>query len=234
MPLQDHFHPPLSTRRHWHSFPNSWATYLAADLNCRLPQGYFAEANVQFGIEIDVGTFAEDGAGSSPAASDWTPSEPALSVPMALITDIVEVQVFETSGGPTLAGAVELVSPANKDRPDNRDAFVNKCAAYLQQGVGLVIVDVVTERVANLHNELLARLSAAHAEPLQATLYAVAYRPAGHNDQARLDIWPAVLAVGQPLPTLPLWLRGGLYLPLELEAAYQRTCQEQRVPVLST
>jgi hypothetical protein len=33
MPLLDHFRPPLSGRRHWHSFHNSWATYLAADLN---------------------------------------------------------------------------------------------------------------------------------------------------------------------------------------------------------
>ena len=29
------------------------------------------------------------------------------------------------------------------------------------------------------------------------------------------------IAVGQPLPTLPLWLRGGLCLPVELEATYR-------------
>ena len=42
----------------------------------------------------------------------------------------------------------------------------------------------------------------------------------------------ALLPVGrrhQPLPTLPLWLRGGLCLPVELEATYTRTCVEQRV-----
>src|SRR5579883_788083 len=59
MPLLDHFHPPLSERRHWHSFHNSWATYLSSQLNSLLPAGYFAEANVQFGIEIDVATFEE-------------------------------------------------------------------------------------------------------------------------------------------------------------------------------
>jgi hypothetical protein len=77
---------------------------------------------------------------------------------MAVLTDVIEVQVFSTSAGPILVGAVELVSPANKDRASHREAFVTKCASYLQQGIGLVIADVVTERRANLHAELLARV----------------------------------------------------------------------------
>ena len=64
MALQDHFRPPLSVRRHWHAFHNAWATYISSDLNQRLPEGYFAEANVQFGIEIDVATFEETGSSS--------------------------------------------------------------------------------------------------------------------------------------------------------------------------
>ena len=59
MPLLDHFRPPLVLRRHWHSFRHAWATYIASDLNQRLPEGYFAEPNVQFGIEIDVPAFNE-------------------------------------------------------------------------------------------------------------------------------------------------------------------------------
>ena len=59
MTLQDHFGPPLGTRRHWHAFHNAWATYISSDLNGRLPEGYFAEPNVQFGIEIDVAAFEE-------------------------------------------------------------------------------------------------------------------------------------------------------------------------------
>lgn len=57
--VQDHFRPPLSVRRHWHAFHNAWATYIASDLNAKLPEGYFAEPNVQFGIEIDVAAFEE-------------------------------------------------------------------------------------------------------------------------------------------------------------------------------
>ena len=44
-----------------------------------------------------------------------------------------------------------------------------------------------------------------------------------------LDVWREPIEVGQRLPTLPLSLRGGLCLPIELEATYERTCIEQRV-----
>ena len=54
--LHDHFRPPLSLHRHWHAFHSAWCTYLASHLNEQLPEGYFAEPNVQFGIEIDVVT----------------------------------------------------------------------------------------------------------------------------------------------------------------------------------
>src|SRR5437667_12300970 len=106
MTLQDHFRPPLGVRRHWHAFHNSWATYISADLNRRLPEGYFAEANVQFGIEIDVAAFEESGAqiGSSEHGPAWKPPAPTLTVPMSLLTDVVEAQVFHEEGGPILAG----------------------------------------------------------------------------------------------------------------------------------
>src|SRR5437588_12305790 len=112
MPLLDHFHPPLSERRHWHSFHNSWATYLSSQLNALLPEGYFAEANVQYGVEIDVAAF-EEPAAAAPAGA-WAPPPPRESVPLDLPGAVVEVGIFSRSGGPVLAGAVELVSPANK------------------------------------------------------------------------------------------------------------------------
>lgn len=230
-------------RRHWHAFHNAWATYIASYLNQRLPEGYFAEANVQFGIEIDVATFEEPGPGpgSDPALGEaidrqpagsskgWSAPVPTQTVPISIITDIVEVLVFDRQAGPTLTGAIELVSPANKDRPAHRDAFVSKCAAYLQQGIGLVIVDVVTDRRANLHEDLLARLQSPGTVPLDAELYAVAYRPVKRAGQPSLDIWQESLAVGRSLPTMPLWLPGNLALPVDLDATYNRTCREQRI-----
>jgi hypothetical protein len=245
MALQDHFRPPLSVRRHWHAFHNAWATYISSDLNQRLPEGYFAEANVQFGIEIDVATFDEaelepphqasssNGLDYTPRGSraEWSAPAPTQAIPIAVLTDIVEVLVFNREAGPTLAGAIELVSPANKDRPAHRDAFVSKCAACLQQGVGLIVVDVVTDRRANLHDELLSRLHASHVMPWETELYTVSYRPVHRAGQPYLDIWQASMTVGSALPTMPLWLRGNLCFPVDLDATYTRTCLEQRIIV---
>jgi hypothetical protein len=237
MVLQDHFHPPLSLRRHWHAFHNAWATYLAADLNTRLPAGYFAEPNVQFGIEIDVAALEDTPQEGAPSAlvaplqdpTGWSPSAPSATLSLALATETVEIAIFANTGGPTLAGAIELVSPANKDRLVHRQAFVSKCATYLQQGIGLVIVDVVTGRSVNLHDALAAYLGAPEAMALRVGLYAVAYRPVERQGQAAVDIWSQPLALGQPLPILPLWLRGALCLPIMLETTYERTCREHRL-----
>jgi hypothetical protein len=225
-PLLDHFHPPLSDRRHWHAFHNAWATYLSSQLNALLPERYFAEANVQYRIEIDIAELEESRA--RPPAPGWQPPPAQASVPIDLTEAVVEVGIFSRSGGPVLAGAVELVSPANKDRPAHRDALVSKCASYLQAGVGLVIVDVVIDRTADLHRELLLRFRVADPGP-GPDLFGAAYRPVERAGAGALDIWREPIAVGMPLPTLPLWLRGGLCLPVELETAYQRTCVEQRV-----
>src|SRR5213592_3263354 len=100
MPLLDHFHPPLSERRHWHAFHNSWATYLSSQLNALLPAGYFAEANVQFGVEIDVAAYEEPGA--LPAAGGWVSPPPHASLPLELAGAVVEVGIFSRAGGPQL------------------------------------------------------------------------------------------------------------------------------------
>src|SRR5581483_6562091 len=203
MTLHDHFRPPLSERRHWHAVHNAWATYIASELNRLLPAGYFAEPNVQFGVEIDVAAFEEPDAGGPPPGGSgvWTAAPPTRTLPFSLLEDVSEVLLFQQEGGPTLAAAVELVSPANKDRPEHREAFVSKCAAYLQQGLGLVIVDVVTGRRANLHRELVARLHPAAGAPSECDLYAVAYRPVRQGGEPALELWEEPLALGNPLPT---------------------------------
>ena len=235
MPLLDHFRPPLVLRRHWHSFHHAWATYIASDLNQRLPEGYFAEPNVQFAIEIDVAAFNETEFEpnmvwpTETVQAGWTAPAPTLTIPLPIITDVVEVLVFAGEGGPTLTGAIELLSPSNKDRPTSRDAFVSKCAAYVQQGVGLVVVDVVTDRHTHWHDELLKRLGWTEEMPLDTDLSAAAYRPVDRSGQTSLDIWQESLELGLVLPTMALWLRGNLCLPVDLEVTYDRTCREHRI-----
>ncbi|HJT76817.1 MAG TPA: DUF4058 family protein [Gemmataceae bacterium] len=242
MPLLDHFHPPLSDRRHWESFHAAWATEIMRTLNREvLPPGCFAEAQVHVGsrVEIDVATFeqereaaAQAGNGNSGgvAVGTWAPPATALVMP-AVFPDEIEVQVFRMSGGATLVAAIELVSPGNKDRPEARRAFAAKCASYLQQGIGLVVVDIVTERQANLHDELMGLMEQAERFAFAGgtPLYAVAYRPTRREAGDQVEIWPFPLALGQPLPTVPLALRGVATVPVDLETTYTATCGDSRL-----
>lgn len=240
MPLLDHFHPPLREERHWEGFHSKWANELVDDLNERLlPEGYFAEPHTHLGprVEIDAATFTDNGAGREAGATGtlavktWTPAAPQLTLP-AIFPDTFEVQVISTETGPTLVAAIELVSPGNKDRPEHRRAFAIKCASYLVQGVSLMVVDVVSSRHANLHDELVGLLPGGDAFRFPATpfLYAAAYRPIRRGGQDHHDVWLAALALGQRLPELPLALNGELCLPINLEATYAESCRKLRLP----
>ena len=131
----------------------------------------------------------------------------------------------------TLVAVIELVSPGNKDRPQECRAFATKCASYLYQGVSLIIVDIVTNRQANLHNETMRLMNANSMCELPASvnLYAVAYRPVLRGEQSQVDVWPAVCALGEPLPTLPLRLRGDLFVPVDFDSTYDEACRRRRL-----
>ena len=62
-------------------------------------------------------------------------------------------------------------------------------------------------------------------------LSAVSYRAVGREEEStQLQAWPAPLALGQPLPTLPLWLTDTLYVPLDLERSYEQACEDLSIP----
>ena len=107
-----------------------------------------------------------------------------------------------------------------------------KCAALLQQRVSVAIVDPVTTRRFNLHFDLLAFLGQADpvASAEQPVMYAAACRWAREGNARHFRAWTHALMVGQPLPTLPLWLADDLAVPLELEATYEETCSILRIP----
>src|SRR5947209_19721704 len=77
--------------------------------------------------------------------------------------DEYKVRIYDAKRGRQLVAAVEIVSPANKDRPEHRNVFVGKCAALLQKGVAVSVVDLVTVRHFNLYAELLAFIG--HDDP---------------------------------------------------------------------
>ncbi len=117
-----------------------------------------------------------------------------------------EVLVFDLEHDRRLVAAVEIVSPANMDRPESRQLFVAKCFNLLRQDVCLSIVDLVTIRQFNLFTELLALLS--RSDPAFGAppppIYAVTCRKRQVGRQTKLETSPFPLAVGHPLPSLPV------------------------------
>jgi hypothetical protein len=204
-----------------------------------LPGRYYAEAQIHIGsrIEVDVAALEHEGPRVAPTngpggvatAEAWAPPAPPLVLP-TVFPDEIEVEVFDSTRG-EFVGAVEFVSPRNKDRPEARQAFAAKCSSYLQVGVGLVVVDVVTERLANLHDELMTQQGQPETAcfPGEVPLYTAAYRPARRKAGDQIDCWPVPLSLGQILPTMPLALRGGPTLPLELELTYAEACRRSRL-----
>jgi hypothetical protein len=238
MPLRDHFHMPLRGLCTWESFHSGWANEIMRQLNKTLPAGYAARPNVKLGVDVqaDVGTLEKSAhepleEGGGVATAIWAPPTPSLAVAVDFQRlDVFEVQVHR-EGGLELVAAIELVSPRNKDRPIARHNFAAKCAAYLQAGVSVVVVDVVTERRDNLYTALLEQLLLAPESNGHGDLYAVACRAVPPDQPGRLEAWVARLSLGSTLPTLPLWLEADLAVPLDLEASYKATFVELRVPV---
>lgn len=241
MPLLDHFHPPLSERRHWEGFHSRWAGALADALNAEtLPENLFAEPSVQIGgqAQVDVATLEEAPAAPANGVRTATLTRPVTTVPPptwvlpAVFADSFEVKVFNTEAGPTLVAAIELVSPANKDRPETRRAFAIKCASYLLQGIHVIVMDIVTSRLANLHNEIMGLMetSSSRLGP-EAKLYAVAYRPVLREAREEIDVWPATFNLGDPLPTLSLYVAADFAVNVDFEAAYLETCAKLRLSV---
>jgi len=77
--------------------------------------------------------------------------------------------------------------------------------------------------------EVMAMLDAAAPSASTGELAAVSYRSLRAGSGGQLQVWPSALAVGQPLPALPLWLNGELEAQLDLEASYTAACEDLRI-----
>lgn len=246
MPLRDHFRPPVESKHSWDELHGMWPAVMVQKLFPMLPEGYVAAPGVHLGtaFEIDVSAYEQDeptpryggdhgGTNGGVAVMTWAPPQATLTLETELPDqDEYEVRVYDTRHGRRLVAAIELVSPGNKDRPESRRAFVAKVAALLQRDVCVSLVDVVTIRRFNLYADLLALIG--HSDPMLGDpppeTYAVTIRGRKrHRRRPVLETWFRPMPLGQPLPTLPLWLDIDLVIPLDLEPSYEETCRVLRI-----
>ena len=197
------------------------------------------------GLEVDVGVEEEEipadvparpaGNGGTAVATTrevYTPPA-ATGIAQYKFPDVIELRVLSDRGEGRLVGAVEMVSPGNKDRGSKREAFLAKCIDYLAGGACVVVIDVITDRYANLHNEIIERIGGLDALLLgeETHLYAATYRPVIRKKKSQIDVWVNPLKIGDLLPTMPLRFVGNLFVPVELEWAYTEACRRRKFSV---
>ena len=233
MPLRDHFRPPTTRYGSWESLHGGWPMVIVQQLRKQLPPGFVSALRVHLGpyFEIDRDNF--DRPFIVGATATLAPPRPTWAVETDVPEDDeCEVQIYRADEERQLVAVIEIVSPANKDRPDKRRAFVGKCAALLRKGVAVSVVDVVTVRHANLYAEVMAFVG--HPDPTLGAeppaTYAASCRWVSDERRGRLEAWAHRMAVGEPLPPLPIWLADDVSLMFDLERSYEQACTDLSIP----
>lgn len=149
-------------------------------------------------------------------------------------TALVERTEYEFSGtrpnrivvkrglGRTLA-VIEIVSPGNKRTRAAFDEFVSRIRDYLGRGIHVLLVDIFPPAAGDLHDAVWNQLEGATPSSSNRTGPCVASYQAGASRHAFLDL----LAVGDPLPDLPLFLTADQSVTVPLEAAYLRAWDDE-------
>ena len=227
MPLHDWGRVPRDV---FPTFHNSWMTRLYDALNGGgMPPGYYVTQDTQAG-EYVSDLLGVRGAGVQD-------DDPAGGLAVAVAPPKVaqrreyggtargaarrrRLSVRRGDGG-RLVAVVEIVSPANKDRAASVRQFVGKIVSAVETGVHVLVVDLFppTPRdPAGLPAEIGAEWGDDY-EPDPAKPLAFASYVADDPPVAYLE----PLAVGDPVPDMPLFLDPGRYVSVPLGETYAAT-----------
>src|SRR5262249_51417367 len=106
---------------------------------------------------------------------------------------------------------------------------------YFSQGISLIVMDIVTERQANPHNEMMrvGRAPGRFPAAADAGTYAVAFPPRPRGGGAGSALWAPPLPQGAGVPPGSRGLgRGparGVCVPVGFEATYMEACRGLRL-----
>ena len=222
----------------YHAFHQTFIPQLALALsNGLLPEGYYVHPERSYGVvsaserEGDLLTL-EDGAA---VAGDWSgdgggtavleaPPRTAATLDLA---DLVESEHYASRASRLairrgvnhrIVALVELSSPGNKDRPQSVETFTRKAVEALEDGVSVLLIDLLPpgrHDPGGLNGAVLDALGRRFDPPPDKPLCAVGYR-IGPDRRAYVE----PLAVGDPLPTVPLFLSADRYVDLPLGPSY--------------
>jgi len=215
----------------FHHFHQTWIASLSEALNAgTLPRDYFAlvEQSIRGPIP-DVLTLK-----LSPGADEADESSTALAVaeapPKTRLVQRNEADIYVARAnritvrhrhGEVIA-VVEIVSPGNKASDAEFRAFVKKSAEFLEQGVHLLLIDLMPPSRRDprgIHAAIWDQFDDELLElPSDKPLTLASY-DAGPPRVAYVE----PLAVGDLLTDMPLFLKPEMYVRTPLEATYQAT-----------
>lgn len=230
MPLRQAYRP-TDEWKPWFGFNAGWACTMLGHLNLHvLSQDYRASLDVF--KPRDMLSYFEaipDHTVSTVVPDRGFPPPPAFSAEAAFVDPGCCDLTVLYEGTHRLAAAVLIAHPDYTLTEIGRRTFAVKCARWLQRGTNLVVIH--TSVPTDLHGELTTLLGCADQMAWQSPsgLSAVCYRVAREKQRLRFDAWPHALALGEPLPTVPLWLEADLAVPLDLEATFEEVCRSLRI-----
>lgn len=208
----------------FHHFHQRWIQDIAAALNGGLlPPEYMALAEQVTGRPIpDVVTLHARPTRQDPggiAVADAPPTAHKIArfdkINYAKRVDRVVIR----HGRGKVVAIIEIVSPGNKDSRNALRQFVEKAADILNQGVNLLVVDLFPPTPRDplgIHKAIWDEFGdEPFAPPPDKPLTAVSYLG---GDLPTAYVEP--IGIGDPLPSLPLFLSEERYIPAPLESTY--------------
>lgn len=221
----------------FHAFHFHWIGALCEILNNgRLPADYFAlpEQNINGPIPdvlaLQLAATPDDGVDTEGGLAVAT-VPPRTRMIVRSETDIYaekanRIAVRHRHGD--IVAVIEIVSPGNKSSNAGLKSFAEKSAELLRQGVHLLVIDLFppTKRdPQGVHPAIWTAFreddEVAFELPANKRLTLAAY-DAGPPKVAYIE----PIAVGDPLPEMPLFLRPEIYIPTPLESSYQAAWAE--------
>lgn len=210
----------------FHDFHQCWVVEIRNALNGGLlPPGYMAMAEQVTGRPIpDVVTL------QTRAPKDETGGIAVATAPPTarVIAKFERInyakradRVVIRHGRGRVVAIIEILSPGNKDSRNAIRTFVEKAADILNQGVNLLVVDLFPPTPRDPQGMARAICDEFGDEPFElppGKPLTVASFIGGDIPVAYVE----PVGVGDPLPSLPIFLSETRYIPAPLEATYQQ------------
>jgi Protein of unknown function (DUF4058) len=237
MPVHDWTHVDAGL---FHAFHQSWSVRIQDALNASvLPKGYYALVEQRVGGPepdvIAVGT----GRGRK-AKSDRTGTLALASQPRTRLVHTLEAEaeVYARKANRItvrhplgdVVAVIEIVSPGNKGSRNAVRTFVQTAVEFLYAGVHPLVIDLFPPTRRDPDGLPKAIADEFEEKPFD--------RPAGQPlTLAGFDAGPPrmvyveTVAVGDPLPAMPVFLERGLHVLAPLEATYAATWEATPEPI---